>query len=79
MTKTISDTKVKHTISLLILILKISFLTLFGCGFKIYQINPLLFIVYKFINPTNECGVKYPPDTHSILSMGIYLLCVVSD
>ena len=38
MTKTIGDTKVKH-ISLLIL--KISFLTLFGCGVKIHKINPI--------------------------------------
>ena len=38
MTKTIGDTKVKH-ISLLIV--KISFLTLFGCGVKIHKINPI--------------------------------------
>ena len=38
MTKTIGDTKVKH-ISLLIL--KISLLTLFGCGVKIHKINPI--------------------------------------
>ena len=38
MTKTIGDTKVKH-VSLLIL--KINFLTLFGCGVKIHKINPI--------------------------------------
>ena len=38
MTKTIGDTNVKH-ISLLIL--KISFLTLFGCGVKVHQINSI--------------------------------------
>ena len=38
MTKTIGDTKVKYII---LLILKISFLTLFGCGVKIHQINPI--------------------------------------
>ena len=38
MTKTIGNTKVKH-ISLLIL--KISFLTLFGCEVKIHKINPI--------------------------------------
>ena len=36
--KNIGDTKVKH-ISLLIL--KISLLTLFGCGVKIHKINPI--------------------------------------
>ena len=38
MTKTIGNTKFKH-ISLLIL--KISLLTLFGCGVKIHKINPI--------------------------------------
>ena len=38
LTKAIGDTKVKH-ISLLIL--KISLLTLFGCGVKIHKINPI--------------------------------------
>ena len=38
MKKTIGDTKVKH-ISLLIL--KISFLTLFWCGVQIHRINPI--------------------------------------
>ena len=37
-TKTIGDTKVRH---LGLLILKISFLTLFGCGVKVHQINPM--------------------------------------
>ena len=36
MTKAIGDTKVKH---INLLILKISFLTLFGCGVKIHKIN----------------------------------------
>ena len=53
MTKIIGDTKVKH-ISLLIL--KISFLTLFGCGVKIHKINPIFGYRVKItpdINPLN--------------------------
>ena len=47
------DTKVKH-ISLLIL--KISFLTLFGCGVKIHQINLLFGYRVKITPDINPGG-----------------------
>ena len=54
MTKTIGDTKVKH-ISLLIL--KISFLTLFGCGVKIHKINPIFGYRVKKTFDTHPTGI----------------------
>ena len=61
MTKTIGDTKVKH---FSLLILKISFLTLFGCGVKIHQINPIFWY-----------WVKITPDINPIHMYMVWLTC----
>ena len=62
-TKTIGVTKVKL---LSHLILKVSFLTLFGCGVKIHKINPI--VGYR---------VKITPDIYPIYGLIVLMTYVI--
>ena len=68
MTKTIGDTKVKH---MSLLILKISFLTLFGCG-----VNPYCNIFWfgDFIYEANQFLVIHPYVIWTLLIVYFFIL-----
>ena len=76
MTKTIGDTKAKH-ISLLIL--KISLLTLFGCGVKIHKINPIFGykVKKKQILTLYLVWSNYPDDSKKVKQLYVDLMLLV--